>query len=302
MITIIPVPIDASVLTSTNVSEPDTGETLWVMTTAYTLAQRVIRPTTHRIYENLIPGTDSTLPENNPDRWEDVGPTNRYAMFDTIRNTKTIHTSPLSVTLSANQRIDSIGVLAMEAETVTITMMNGADVVYSYTENLNTRQVLGWRDYFFESFSTIPSIARFDLPPYTAGQLTITLTSSTGTVACGAIIIGKQVYLGETQLSAVSDEQNFSKIDRAFDGTAVLLQRRSIPKTSQQLFADKKITNKIRAARKALNAIPTVWSGLDDANTDDYFEALLILGVYKGFEVDISQNTKTIVTLDLEEI
>jgi hypothetical protein len=104
------------------------------------------------------------------------------------------------------------------------------------------------------------------------------------------------------QYNAVSEEQNFSRIEREFDGTAVLVQRRSIPKINAQLFADKTLTNKIRAARTELNAVPTVWSGLDDLSTDDYFDALLILGIYKRFEIDVAYPNQTLINLELEEI
>jgi hypothetical protein len=295
-----------NMLTST-VAEPDAGESLWNAATNYAVNDEVMRTTTHKKYINILAGIDATLPEvdaalDTPTRWIESGSTNRYAMFDTLRNTQTITTSPLSVVLTAGRRIDSIGVLAMEADSITISMVNDGVEVYSFTQNLNTRVTLGWYDYFYGSFSSIPSIIKFDLPPYTDGQIMITLTSVNGTVSCGAIVIGNQQYLGQVQYNAVSEEQNFSRIEREFDGTAVLVQRRSIPKINAQLITDKTQTNKIRAARTELNAVPTVWSGLDDLSTDDYFDALLILGIYKRFEIDVAYPEQTIINLELEEI
>jgi hypothetical protein len=298
-------------MVTSSVAEPDLTttppEALWVAATNYALDDIVIRTTTHKKYQNIQAGINSTLPEDDaaldtPTRWIEIGSTNRYAMFDTLRNTQTVTTSPLSVILTAGRRIDSIGVLAMEADSITISMVNDGVEVYSFTQNLNTRVTLGWYDYFYGEFSSIPSIVKFDLPPYTDGEIMITLTSATGTVSCGAVIIGNQQYLGQVQYNAVSEEQNFSRIEREFDGTAVLVQRRSIPKINAQLITDKTQTNKIRAARTELNAVPTVWSGLDDLSTDDYFDALLILGIYKRFEIDVAYPEQTIINLELEEI
>ena len=293
-----------AILTSSTVAEPDAsmGEVAWNAATNYALGQVVVRTTTHKKYENILAGIDAGLPENTPTRWLDRGPSNKYAMFDTLRNTKTRAPSPLSVTLTPNKRIDAIGVFGIEAETITITMMNGTEQVYSVTQNLNTRNVANWFGYFFEPFSNIPSLAKFDLPPYTGGVLTVTFASNTGMVACGALIVGNQTYVGAVQYSAVSEELNFSRIDRAFDGTALLTQRRSIPKVNAKIYAKKNNTNKIRALRTSLNAVPAVWSGLDDLNTDDYFEALLILGIYKQFVVDIAYLDYTLVNLEIEEI
>lgn len=47
-----PLTVDATNLTSTTVSEPDTGETAWSSGSTYVLGDRVISTTTHRIYES----------------------------------------------------------------------------------------------------------------------------------------------------------------------------------------------------------------------------------------------------------
>ncbi len=300
-----------SALTSSTVNEPDVyatpPEEVWNAATNYSVGDIVIRTQTHMKYENIQAGVDATPPEEDaaletPTRWVNIGPTNKYAMFDALRNTQTETTSPLTVVITPGERIDSIGVFGMEAENITITMENNSVGVYSYTEDLNTREVLNWYDYFFEPFSTIPSIIRLDLPPYTAGITTITLTSSTGVVACGAVIIGSQVDLGDVVYGAQDDELNFSRIERDFDGTAQITQRRSIPKLDIEVWADRADTNKIRNARQALNAVPTAWSGLDANNTDEYFETLLILGVYKRWERNLAHPTKVISYIELEEL
>jgi hypothetical protein len=103
------------------------------------------------------------------------------------------------------------------------------------------------------------------------------------------------------QYGAQSDVLNFSRIDRAFDGTALLTQRRSIPKTIQRVFSDKSKTNAIRRLRTNLNAVPAVWAGIDQTD-DDYFEALLILGIYKKFTIDLSYPDNTLIELEVEEI
>ena len=298
-------------LTSSTVAEPDTtrspAEALWNAATSYTVGQQVIRTTTHMIYENILAGVNATLPEVDaalavPTRWVRKGATNRYAMFDTLRNTKTTTASPLTVVITPGVRIDSIGLAGMVADTVTISMTSAAVNVYSMTKSLNSRELLNWYDYFFDPFTTIPSVAFFDLPPYTNGVITVTLSSTTGSVSLGAVVLGAQTYIGQVQYNAVSDEQNFSRIDRTFDGTASLLQRRSIPKVKGSVWSEKANTNRIRTLRTKLNAVPAFWSGLDDLNADGYFEALLIVGIYKQFEIDISSPAHTVVNIEIEEI
>lgn len=86
MIVIPPIPITSSVLASSTVAEPSAGEVVWDATTSYAVGDVVIRTTTHRKYECQIAGVDSTIPENAPARWLDIGPTNKWAMFDQNRN------------------------------------------------------------------------------------------------------------------------------------------------------------------------------------------------------------------------
>jgi hypothetical protein len=294
-------------MVTSTVAEPDTGESAWDAATNYSLGNEVIRTNTHKKYINILAGADATLPEVDaalaePTRWVEAGPTNRFAMFDTLRNTQTEATSPLSVVIVPGERVNSIGILAMEAEEITITVANAYEEIYSYTENLNTREVLNWYDYFFEPFSNTPAIVRFDLPPYTAGNITITLTSSTGTVKCGAVIVGNYTDIGRMEYGARISALNFSRIDREFDGTAVLVQRQTKPKVTGQLFFNKSQTNKILALKQTLNAVPTVWSGMDDDNTDAYFDGLLVLGIYKLFDVDIAYPENALLDLEIEEI
>jgi hypothetical protein len=309
MIVIPPLEITDGRLTSSTVPEPDTGETAWNSGTTYALGDRRYLASTHRIYESLQAGNlnhDPTLdtqgdPDNPPVWWLDVGPTNQHAMFDLLRNTQTEAASPLVVVLTPGTRVDALGLVGLEAETVVVAMTVDAVEVYSHTEDLNTRDVFDFYSYFFEPFSAKKSMVLFDLPPYTTGVITITISSSSGTVKCGGCVVGLQSYIGAIEYDAEDDVLNFSRVDRAFDGTAQLLQRRSIPKTIQRVWADKSRVNKIRALREDLNAVPALWCGLDD-DTHGYFEALLILGIYKRFTINLSHPDQALIGLELEEI
>jgi hypothetical protein len=296
-----PLEITDARLVSSNTAEPGTGETAWVEATTYVLGQRVVRSTTHSIYENVLAGANSGLPENTPTRWLLVGPTNRGAMFDLLRNSQTVAASPLTVQLSPGRRINSLALLGVEAGSATVSMTVGGEVVYSVTRNMSRRTTTTWSEYFYGEFIFKPNLILFDLPLFSNSTVTITLTSTTGSVKCGACVIGTAVDIGSAEYTAESDALNFSKIDRDTFGNAVLIPRRSVPKTQQTLFLDKEGVNKVIDVREKLNAVPAVWSGLDD-DQDGYFDALLILGIYKQFTVNLAYPDYAKVTLQLEEI
>jgi hypothetical protein len=297
-----PLTVTSALLTSSTAAEPGPGETAWNAATSYTVGQRAIRTATHRVYQALVAGIDAGVPESTPSRWLDVGPTNRYAMFDLERNSATVAASTITVVITPGKRISAIALLGLVADQVDIDMTVGGLPVYSYSENLAARTTTTWTEYFYGEFGARPAVVRFDLPLHSAGVLTVTLSISTGNVMCGALCIGTAVDLGRVQINPRSDALNFSRIERDNFGSATLVPRRTVPKTTQTLLVDKGRVNKLIDVRTALNAAPAVWSGLDDATGDGYFDALLILGIYKQFSIDLSQEQHAIATLELEEI
>lgn len=233
--------------------------------------------------------------------WIDNGPTNAWAMFDLLRNTKTFQTSPLTVVLTAGVRYNSLALLGMTADSVTVTKTTAGVTVYSVTQSLSTREAVDWYGYFFNDFSTDPSFLKFDLPPFSDGVLTVTFTRASGLVSCGGLVIGNFVDLGLTQYEAESDRRNFSSINRDIFGNATLIQRRTVPQVNQTIWFDKTNTKTLLDLANLLNAVPAVWTSLDQDDLG-YFEAFLILGVFLQFTLDASMPEKGKLTLRVEEI
>lgn len=302
-----PLTITDAILTSSGVTEPGTGETAWSGAATYALGDTVsvISANSHKVYESLQAGNNGHTPVGGTADlwWLDIGSTNRWKMFDLLRNTQSVKASPLTVVLTPGARINSIALLGLVADAVSISITSAlyGGTVYTYTEDLSTREVFDWYDYFFEPFSTRESVIRFDIPPYSDAIITITLTRTSGNVSCGACVLGNYVDIGAAQYSAESDVLNFSSVTRDEFGDSTMVQRRNVPKTTQTLMLEKTRVNKVRAVRDDLNAVPAVWSGLDDT-TDDYAEALIILGFYRRFSINIALPEVATVNLELEEV
>lgn len=298
-----PLEITTARLTSSTAAEPSASETLWVSAGTYALGDQLGRATTHRIYEALQAHTGRTaLPEVDTAYWLDVGPTNRWAMFDFERNSQTVQASPLTVVLTPAKRANSLALMGLDADSVTVSMTVGAVTVYSNTQSLINRHTTSWTEYFFGEFSYAPSLIFFDLPLHTSGVITIALTSARGAVKCGACVLGTSHDIGRAEYNAVSSQLNFDKVDRDAYGGSVLRRIRTVPKTSQSLFFEKDRVNAIRDLRQSLSSVPAVYSGLDDRREDGYFEALLILGIYKDWTINLAHPEHATAALTLEEI
>jgi hypothetical protein len=264
----------------------------------YALGDTVIDATAHKVYESLAAAnTGNALADDT--KWLHTGTTNKWAMFDFDRSIGTSQASPLVVSFNPGQRIDSIAILGVVGTGVQVTMEVSASVVYTYTASMTGRETLSWSDYFFGDFDQKPSLLLTDLPPFSNATVTVTITGQA--VSCGACVVGRAINIGEVQYGATNDALNFSKIERDEFGNGTLNRRKIVPKTNQTLFFEKAMTNKVIAVRKALNAAPAVWSGLVDTG-DGYFDALLILGIYKQFEVDLKEPSHAILNLELEEM
>lgn len=279
------------------------GDTYQVYAGGSTYAQfdMVIDPTEHWVYKSLTAGNVGNA-LSDVTKWQKIGRTNRYAMFDLYRDTATVVPGSMTFTLTPGGRIDSISLLGMVANSVTITETNSGATVFSYTQDLNTREVANWYEYLVRPFSTQPSLIRFDVPPYTTGVITVTLTATSGNVELGDCVIGLQEYIGDIQYEAESDALNFSTVNREFDGTtSEMIPRRNVPKTIQQIMIPKSLVNRARNLRTALGGKVAVWAGIIDSG-DGYFEALLIKGFYKRFTINTKHPTEAVISLEVEEV
>lgn len=242
-------------------------------------------------------------PATKTDWWKEIGYSNRYAMFDRLRNTKSVGTSPMNVIVVPGGRADTIALTGMvDIKTAVITETVGGIEMYSRTIDLVRRRVSDAKDYCFEAWDTASSLVVTNLPIYSNGVFSVTLTSTTGVISLSSIDIGMAQYIGNVQYDAESDAPNFSKFERDDSGGLVtLIPKRSIRKTRQTLTVVKARVPKLLDLREALNAVPAIWFGLDDGG-DDFFEPLFISGIYTQWLISLSQPSHAICTLTLEEI
>jgi len=265
-----------------------------------------------RVYESLQASNANNLPPVLPETenawWTDVGPTNKFAMVDMASNTQTVSASTLTAVFAPGMRVNTIGFTGLSATSITVTATSRltgvpTDVVVfgPRTTDLVIRRVLNGYDYAFEPFGTQPSLVYFDVPPYSDIVFTITISNSNGNVKCGSVVVGTYIYLGDTRKGANGDALNFSTIERDLYGKATLIPRRSVPKISVNLLCPSIYVNKVRVARANLNAVPALYTGLDDGS-NNYFDMLALVGIYKVFEINAAETNQANITLEVEEI
>lgn len=284
------------------VGNPDAtaGELAWVSGTTYAVGDIRTVASLNRNYYRTVAGAGTVQPNLDTVNWIDNGPCNRWASLDTLRNTATTASTSLQMVIAPGQRINALGIVGLQASSVTVSVDVGGTNYYYKTYSTVVRNTTDWLGYFFNAFRYSPSLVLFDIPLITGA--TVTLTFIGGAIKVGGIVMGQSAYIGTAMYTAVRSALNFSTVTRDAFGNATLVPRRSVPKTDQKLYLAKASVNAILQLVYDLNSVPALWSGLDDNNADGYFESLLVLGVYKQFDISLDQPDVAVVTLSLEEI
>lgn len=283
----------------------------WAGGTTYALGDiiMVVGTDSHRLYQSLQASNTGHTPVStyNGDPadtwWNYVGQTNKTKMFDPTRNARTISKSPLTVVLTPGTRFDTLGVYDATGDTlsVSVTSVLGGGTVFTDSVDLRARHTAGWYAYFFGAFPTSAPCWFPNIPPYSDAIITITVTNASDNAECGPIGLGLAQDLGDAELSPKSDTLNFSTVERDSSGNAILSAVRNVPLTNITCWTDKALVESIRQTRDALDATPAFWSALDD-DTDGYFGALFVLGVYRRFLIDMGYTQKAEVTVEIEGI
>ena len=275
-----PVTIDDTVLTSSTALEDD--YTAWNAATNYSVGDRVIRTTTHAVYENLIAGVDATNPEDAPTRWVYVRPTNKYAMFDSVIGTSTSLASPLTVVLEPGQ-IGGLAMFELVGQELQIDMLNasGGSSVYSTTIDLDQTAIFSFYDFFFSEYTQRTSVALTDLPTeYADPEITVTLTG-TGTVSVGVLVVGRVFYLGKTLYGAKLRRQDFSKKTTDDFGYVSIVRRATRKLVSADLMIEYEYFQMIDRLMSDMQSVAAVFIATTD---DEFYSPLNVFGFAVDFQ------------------
>ena len=289
-----PTTLTDAMLTSS--TAPETDYPAWSSVTAYTVGARVILTATHRRYEALAASTNVS-PSTDPTKWLDLGPTNRWAMFDARVGTATSRAASLQVGLAPGA-IDALALIDTEAESATVTLTAGGVQVYSRSQTFNVGGVAidNWFSWFFEPLGQKTSMLFLDLPVYAAGQLSVTLTrdNPADSVSCGTLLVGRQLSLGDTEHGADIGIIDYSRKETDQFGVTSVVERAFAKRMTAKVVLSTDAIDDIHRSLAALRATPVLWIGSES------FESLTVYGFYKEFSIDIAYPTVSYCSLTIE--
>lgn len=237
-------------------------------------------------------------PVTNATAWVDIGPTNRWAMFDTSSGTITSQATPLTVVLAPGI-VNSLALLDLAGTSVVVSMKDGlaGPTVYNQTYTLGDgAELLDWYDYFFADIEPQTELIVDDLPPYSTGHITVTINAAT-TAQCGTMAVGSMVTLGNTRMNVSVGIIDYSaKTTDAYGATSVV-ERSYAKKIDVPVFCENKRLDYITKQLAAVRATPCVWIAND--NGSDY-SALVAYGFYRDWSVTIPYRDYSEMNLSIE--
>jgi hypothetical protein len=302
---LIPITItDAMFGAGTSVAEPAAGETAWVASATYTLGDRRIRLTTHRVYECVQAHTGRTAtPETDGAFWLDAGPTQRYAPFDSYTTTAATGTASLTYVLNPGY-FNAISLYGLTGAQIVVTVRDGpgGPVIYRYPET-GALSLLdpptGWYSYYFGRRKAIQKLVLSNLPIRPNAELTIQITASAGVpVGVGMINIGDltpvvgEAEWGGTTWGASAEPTSYSYIKTNDDGTTTIRRRSKATNLRATVTMPRENADIAIAAIQQVLDVPVSWI----STTIPGYDGLNVFGIGSG---SLSYDSFGVATLQL---
>jgi hypothetical protein len=266
-----PVTISGAMLVSSTVAEDEYPA--WVAG-AHAALERVIRPGLHAVYQCDVAVTSSMPPESDPDHWQRVGPTKRWAMFDGATGTATTATGSMVVVVDPGL-VDTLALLDVDGNSVTVRMHVAGVEVFSRTVNLNSG--IGVTDAYSYCFTPIimrRTVVISDLPPYASGRITITVNGS-GAVGIGTAAFGQAFYMGEALYGVSLSLLDYSGNTTDSFGVTTVVERDAANKMTVPFVIEAWRGDEVMRRLKAIRATPVVVIG------SEKFDSTVVFGLVK---------------------
>lgn len=292
-----PIPITDPAMISSNLDEDDYPE--WDAGDAYAgpaspgaLGDRVIRLTTHRIYEATgAVGPTATPPENDPEHWLDVSATNKWQPFDYELASQAIGAN-ISYTLNPSGVPDMLLLFNTSCDSVDVLVDLDGETLMDESYSMQKLDVVD----FYSWVMAVPEpVKNRAIPLIHVPGATVTLTFNGTAVAVGQIVMGRAEDwgIGATYNTSFT-HRDYSRIAPDDFGKRALVKRPSAFDFSFHVI--------IRPDR-----VETIMSRVQDARgtiaaylTKDALFGSMVLGVMSKMGLDYSSRVQSSYKLDIE--
>jgi len=236
--------------------------------------------------------------------WIVMGYANKWRMWREGSDSVSTRTGSVGITCSvtplSSAAVTTVGVLGVEALSVTVEMTDSIDgVVYDETKDVADIGVPDWWSYFFTDYSRNRTLVFDGLPAYYGSGVTLAVTinpaSPTDQVECGRVVIGRAIDAGQSLQGVKSRNVTFGKKERDEFGNLTLVNYRTIRVIDYPVMIPKANVDSIQRKAAELAVIPTLFIG------DNNMPETIVFGVFENFDVIITGLFVVECSLQVEE-
>lgn len=273
-------------VTSNGVELVEDLSPLWNVGNTYAAGQRVYMSNAHRVYESLKDGNTGKIPTEPSNQynaagvgtwWMDVGPTNKYAMFDGLVSTPTVANGPMVITLTPGQ-FNGFALLGVDADSYEVKILDAPGGTIFYSEpvtSLEGSQPADYYEYFFDRFKPLTQIVRTNVDPYGTAQMILTLYKGGGPVKLGMLAVGDMRPSGIPQRDATVEPQDFSVVKQDAFGNTTVKKRTNATGMSITTKMDREDAGAVLESVKDVLGVPVVVVGSEA----QFYEWMTVFGL-----------------------
>ena len=292
-----PVVVTDAVLDSSNVPENDYAE--WDVATAYTVGNRVILLSTHRIYEAVGSSTGVNPATDDGTNWLNIGATNRWKAFDQKISDPVTQLDSISYTLTDdNSTPTAVALFGLKGVTATVTVTDSVEgVVYNQTNSLlDSDEIFDWFSYFFEEITYVSTTLFTGIPPYRGSTVSVTVTEDTGeTAQLGQLVFGSLTELGVTTYGTAISIQDFSRKETDAFGNFIVVERAFANLVDFDVRLPTQTAGRVRRILAEYRATPIVYIGNEDSSF-----GTVVYGFYRNFDITLDTPSLSFAAIEVE--
>lgn len=290
---VLPITIDATKLTVTNVSGTAEG-TAWVAATNYAKGARVYR--NDLLYERLVSGTSAATPDSDAVNWLLVGATNTYRMFDNSNTSQTSNADSIQARVAPGGVANTLALFNVDATNIDVSMVDPvAGVVFSKNYKMQAPpKKSSWYSYFTDPITMNRDLV-VSLPSFWNAYVEVSINKPGGIAKCGTMILGKANLVGNgINYGAGVGIIDYSTKEKNVFGDSSVIERNFAKRANFTIQIENSEVDSLINLLTDLRAKPTLYVG------SSRFTSTAIYGFYKEFNVLLSYVQNSICEITLE--
>lgn len=290
--------IDALILSS-NIPEPDTGESVYNAGTTYMLGAEAYDAATHRRYRSKVAGNLGN-PLTDTTKWQFRGSTNRWGMFDATVGSSSSRATPITVTVKFSNltQVVLLGLSGATSVTFTQRQSGGGAVIETRTVAVDELYPpVDWFEYWFTDPVYKDSVVVNNFAPITDAEMTVSITAPSGVVTCGTMLVGVPIEVGPIKFGVTAGFDDFGQVARDSDtGLSSYTSAAIVKNQSGQIVVNNGAADSVLSRLRAAQGKPVYIEGGGDYN------ALNIFGQLSRVKLAFSSNTLSYISYDFLEL